>query len=374
MSFIAEIPGSAFATVRQRVARHLLDLASAHSGVECSRSRSANRSWLTQWAALERSWFVFSESSGQEGYVDTGHDGIGLLDPRSSPLRHIPAQVEPRFRSDETQVADKRWWVRDSPCMSSIVEPASIPSASIDALDASQWSGLSPGRPSYEDHRRVWNGSIDRNPALIVRCSEVADVSSAVLFAQEHGLLTAVRGGGHSFPGHSTCDGGIVIDLRPMNGIRVDPDARTARVEAGVLLGELDLETQRFGLAVPAGVVSHTGIAGLTLGGGTGWQQRKHGLSIDNLLSVDLVTADGDQVTASQDENADLFWGVRGGGGNFGIVTSFEFRMRPIGPQVMSGPVFWSMEDTACVLRFYRDWIAGLPGRTDDDRLPAEAP
>jgi FAD/FMN-containing dehydrogenase len=246
--------------------------------------------------------------------------------------------------------------------MSSIVDSAPIPSASVDALDASIGGQvIRPRDRVYEEHRRVWNGVHDRNPALIVRCSEVADVSAALSFAQEHGLLTAVRGGGHSFPGHSTCDGGIVIDLRPMNGIRVDPDARTARVEAGVLLGELDLETQRFGLAVPAGVVSHTGIAGLTLGGGTGWQQRKYGLSIDNLLSVDLLTADSDQVTASQDENADLFWGVRGGGGNFGIVTSFKFLMNPIGPQVMAGPVFWSMEDTARVLRFYRDWIAECP-------------
>ncbi|MFP3881645.1 MAG: FAD-binding oxidoreductase [Actinomycetota bacterium] len=246
--------------------------------------------------------------------------------------------------------------------MSNIVESASLPSASVDTLDASV-SGqvVRPRDRAYEEHRRVWNGSIDRSPAIIVRCSEAADVSAAVSFAQEHGLLTAVRGGGHSFPGHSTCDGGIVIDMRPMNGIRANPDARTARVEAGVLLGELDLETQRFGLAVPAGIVSHTGIAGLTLGGGAGWQQRKYGLSIDNLLSVDLVTADGDQVTASQDENADLFWGVRGGGGNFGIVTSFQFQMNPIGPQVMAGPVFWSMEDTARVLRFYRDWIAECP-------------
>lgn len=270
--------------------------------------------------------------------------------------------MEPRFQGDETRVADNHRWVGDSPRMSSIVEPASIPPASVEALDASVGGQVvRPRDRAYEEHRRVWNGSIDRNPALIVRCSEEADVRAAVSFARDHGLLTAVRGGGHSFPGHSTCDGGIVIDLRPMKGIRVDPDARTARVHAGALLGELDVETQRFGLAVPAGVVSHTGIAGLTLGGGTGWQQRKYGLSIDNLLSVDLVTADGNQVTATQDENADLFWGVRGGGGNFGVATSFEFRMNPIGPQVMAGPVFWSMEDTARVLRFYRDWIAQCP-------------
>jgi FAD/FMN-containing dehydrogenase len=246
--------------------------------------------------------------------------------------------------------------------MSSIVEPGSIPTASVDALDELVGGQvIRPGDHSYEEHRRVWNGSIDRSPALIVRCARVADVRAAVSFAREHDLLTAVRGGGHSFPGHSTCDGGVVIDTGSMKRISVDPDARTARAEAGVLLGELDQETQRFGFAVPAGVVSHTGIAGLTLGGGTGWLQRKYGLSIDNLLSVDLVTAEGDQVTASEDENADLFWGIRGGGGNFGIVTSFEFRMRPIGPQVMAGPVFWPMEHAAEVLRFYRDWIYSCP-------------
>ncbi|HKY49024.1 MAG TPA: FAD-binding oxidoreductase [Acidimicrobiia bacterium] len=220
---------------------------------------------------------------------------------------------------------------------------------------------LQSGDHRYEEHRRIWNGSINRHPGLIVRCEGVPDVCTAVRFAREHDLLTAVRGGGHSFPGHSTCDGGIVIDMGPMSGIRVDPDALIAHAGAGVLLGDLDRETQRFGLAVPAGVVSHTGIAGLTLGGGTGWQQRKYGLSIDNLLSVDLVTAEGDQVTASKEENADLFFGVRGGGGNFGIATSFTFRTNPIGPQVMAGPVFWSMEDTPTVLRFYRDWIADCP-------------
>jgi FAD/FMN-containing dehydrogenase len=170
-----------------------------------------------------------------------------------------------------------------------------------------------------------------------------------------------VRSGGHSFPGLSTCDGGIVIDLRPMRGIRVDPAARTARAQAGVLLGELDRETQAFGLAAPAGIVTHTGLAGLTLGGGIGWIMRKHGLTIDQLVSVDLVTASGDFVTASETENADLFWGVRGGGGNFGIVTEFEFRLVPLGPEVMAGPVFWAMEDAPRVLRFYRDWIADCP-------------
>jgi hypothetical protein len=263
------------------------------------------------------------------------------------------------FHTGETEVADSRAPLRD---ISDMTSTAQIAEKSITRLRAAV-SGevLQPGDDRYEEHRRIWNGSIDRHPGLIVRCAGVPDVQTSVRFAREHDLLTAVRGGGHSFPGHSTCDGGVVIDMSAMKGIRVDPDARSTRAEAGVLLGELDRETQRIGLAVPAGVVSHTGIAGLTLGGGTGWQQRKYGLTIDNLLSVDLVTAEGDHVTASEDENADLFWGVRGGGGNFGIATSFTFRMNPIGPQVMAGPVFWSMADTPKVLRFYRDWIADCP-------------
>lgn len=220
---------------------------------------------------------------------------------------------------------------------------------------------ISPGDAGYDEHRKVWNGSIDRRPALIARCTGVADVRAAIRFARLHGLRVAVRGGGHSFPGLSVCDDGMVIDLAPMKGIRVDPGARTARVQAGVLLGELDRETQEFGLAVPSGIVTHTGVAGLTLGGGIGWIMRKHGLTVDNLLSVDLVTADGELVTASEDRNADLFWGVRGGGGNFGIVTEFEFRLVPVGPSVMAGPVFWPMEDAPEVLRFYRDWLADCP-------------
>lgn len=231
-----------------------------------------------------------------------------------------------------------------------------------DALrDVFRGEVIEPADSHYDEHRKVWNGSIDRRPNLIARCAGVADVLAAVRFARERDALTAVRGGGHSFPGLSVCDGGIVIDLGPMKGIRVDPDARTVRAQAGVLLGELDREAQAFGLAVPAGIVTHTGLAGLTLGGGIGWLHRKYGLTIDNLLSVDLVTADGQFVKASASENADLFWGVRGGGGNFGVVTEFEFALRPIGPMVMAGAVFWPMEDAPRVLRFYRDWIADCP-------------
>jgi FAD binding domain/Berberine and berberine like len=220
---------------------------------------------------------------------------------------------------------------------------------------------VAPGDPAYDEHRKIWNGSIDRRPTLIARCAGVADVIAAVRFAREQGLLVALRSGGHSYPGLSVCDAGMVIDLGQMKGIRVDPEARTARAQAGVLLGEMDRETQAFGLAVPAGIVTHTGLAGLTLGGGVGWLQRKYGLTIDQLLSIDVVTAEGELVTASEDENPDLFWGVRGGGGNFGIVTEFEFRLNPVGPMVLAGPLMWPMEDAPQVLRFYRQWIEQVP-------------
>jgi FAD/FMN-containing dehydrogenase len=218
-----------------------------------------------------------------------------------------------------------------------------------------------PGTPVYDERRAVWNASIDRAPAVIARCTDSADVISALQFADRTALPVAVRGGGHSFPGHSVCDDGLVIDLGSMKAIEVDPERLTVRAQAGVLLGELDQATQAQGLVVPAGIVTHTGLAGLTLGGGIGWVMRKHGLTIDQLLSVELITAEGEVVVASEDENADLFWGVRGGGGNFGVVTEFEFGLNPLGPTVVAGPVFWPIADSPKVLRFYRDWIAEAP-------------
>jgi hypothetical protein len=215
--------------------------------------------------------------------------------------------------------------------------------------------------PTYDERRKVWNGSIDRRPALIARCAGVADVIGSVKLCRRHGLPVAVRSGGHSYPGLSVADDAFVIDLSLMKGVRVDPEARTVRVQAGVLLGELDRETQAFGLAAPSGIVTHTGVAGLTLGGGIGWIMRKHGLSVDRLRQVDLVTADGELVKASADENEELFWGLRGGGGNFGIATEFEFDLVPLGPTVLAGPIFWAMEDSPDVLRFYRDWAAAAP-------------
>ena len=218
-----------------------------------------------------------------------------------------------------------------------------------------------PGGPGYEEGRRIWNGSIDRFPELIARCAGADDVRAAVAFARETGLPLAVRSGGHSYPGHSVCDGGIVIDLGAMTAIRVDPEARTARVQAGALWGDVDRATQAAGPATTGGIVSHTGVAGLTLGGGLGWLQRKLGLAIDRLRAVDLVTAAGERVTASRDEHAELFWGLRGGGGNFGIATEFTFRLEPVGPVVAAGPILWPIAQARDVLRFYREWCAEAP-------------
>ena len=220
---------------------------------------------------------------------------------------------------------------------------------------------IAPDDEGYDAGRAIWNGAIDRRPACIARCTGVADVVAAVRFARERGLLVAVRSGGHGVGGHALCDGGLVIDLSPMKGIRVDPAARTARAEAGVLWGELDRETQFHGLATVGGIVTHTGIAGLTLGGGIGWLMRKHGATVDNLLSVEVVTAEGALLTASGEENPDLFWGIRGGGGNFGVVTSFEYRLHPVGPVVLAGPIFHPLEDARDVLAFYREFIATAP-------------
>ena len=218
-----------------------------------------------------------------------------------------------------------------------------------------------PTSAGYDAARRIWNGAIDRRPACIARCTGVADVVAAVRFARERDLLVAVRSGGHGVAGYALCDGGLVIDLSRLKGIRVDPQTRTARAQAGVLWGELDRETQMYGLATVGGIVTHTGIAGLTLGGGIGWLTRKYGATVDNLLSVDLVTADGEVVTASQSVNPDLFWGVRGGGGNLGIVTSFEYRLHPVGPTVLAGPIFYPLEDAPAILRHYRELAAGAP-------------
>lgn len=219
---------------------------------------------------------------------------------------------------------------------------------------------LRPGDRGYDQARRVWNGMIDRRPALIARCSGAADVGNAVRWARERDLVVSVRGGGHSFPGHSVCDDGLMIDLQPMKSVRVDPVMQRVRAEPGVLWGELDRESQHFGLAVTGGMISHTGIAGLTLGGGFGWLVRRLGLAIDNLLSVDVVTADGHLVHASGEENPELFWGLRGGGGNFGIVTSLEYLLHPQGP-VLGGFVTYPLGQARQVVRGFQEVMAEAP-------------
>lgn len=213
----------------------------------------------------------------------------------------------------------------------------------------------------YDELRGVWNAMIDKRPLLIARCTGAADVIAALAFAREQGLRIAVRGGGHSVAGMSTCDDGIVIDLSPMKGIRVDATSQTVRAEPGLRWAEFDRETQAFGLATTGGTVGDTGIAGLTLGGGFGWLAGKHGMTIDNLLSADIVTADGRLHRASAGENPDLFWAIRGGSGNFGVATSFEYQLHPVGPVITGGGVFHALEDAREVLRFYRDFIATTP-------------
>jgi FAD/FMN-containing dehydrogenase len=219
---------------------------------------------------------------------------------------------------------------------------------------------FTPADEGYEGARKVYNGMIDRRPAIIAQCVDVADVMAAVSFARDHQLALAVRGGGHSGPGFCTIDDGLVVDLSRMRGVRVDPASRTVRVEGGCLWGDVDHATHPFGLAVPSGFISSTGVGGLTLGGGIGYLTRRYGLTIDNLLGVDLVLADGTFVTASAAENADLFWAVRGGGGNFGVVTSFSFRANPVGT-VYGGPIFWPFEKGGDVLRKWRDFILKAP-------------
>ena len=219
---------------------------------------------------------------------------------------------------------------------------------------------IQPGDPSYDEARAVFNAMIDRRPRFVVRCADVADVIACVNFARENGLLLSVRGGGHNVAGFGTNDGGLVIDLSRMKGIRVDPEKRTVRAQGGCTWGDVDHATHAFGLATPSGVVSTTGVGGISLGGGIGHLTRKCGLTCDNLISADVVTASGEFAVASEKENADLFWALRGGGGNFGVVTSFEFRLHPVST-IYGGPIFWSVDRAADVMKFYRQYIAAAP-------------
>ena len=238
----------------------------------------------------------------------------------------------------------------------------SLDQSTFEAFDlAVRGEVLTAEHGGYDEARRVFNGMIDKRPALIARCTGVADVIQCVNFARENGLLTAVRGGGHGAPGNAVCDGGLMIDLSLMNGIRVDPQARVAWVEGGAALGDVDHETQAFGLAVPAGVVSTTGVGGLTTGGGYGWLRGKHGMTIDNLLAVEMVTPDGQFRRASETENTDLFWAIRGGGGNFGVVTTFEFRLHEVGPMLMVCNPMYAAEHAREVMRGWRAFMENAP-------------
>ena len=230
-------------------------------------------------------------------------------------------------------------------------------------MEIAEFSGavLEPGDEDFETARQIWNGDIQRRPAAIARCTGTADVLAAVRFARERELPIAIRGGGHAVAGHAVCDDGLVIDLSAMTGVRVDPMAGTVRAQGGCLWRHVDHESRAFGLAVTGGIVTHTGIGGLTLGGGIGHLMRRFGLTIDSLLSCDLTTADGELLVASADEHPDLFWGLRGGGGNFGVVTSFKYQLHQLGPVVLAGVLAWPMAEAGEVLRFLRDFLADAP-------------
>jgi FAD/FMN-containing dehydrogenase len=220
---------------------------------------------------------------------------------------------------------------------------------------------LTPADGDYEAARQIWNAMVDKRPALVARCSGVADIVEGIRFARDSGLPLAVRGGGHNVAGTALCDDGLVLDLSRLKGVRVDPHKRTVRIQPGVTNGDLDHEMQAFGLATTSGIASTTGVAGLTLGGGIGWLMRRYGLACDNLLSADVATADGGCLTASEDEHPDLFWALRGGGGNFGVATSLLYRAHEVGPTVFAGPVLYAAESARDVLRGYRDYVASAP-------------
>lgn len=259
-------------------------------------------------------------------------------------------------------IVDRGWANSFVPARTGSGKTVELSWSDIDQLRGSMRGQLlTASDEGYDVARRVWNGAFDRRPALIARCSGAADVVQAVTFARENDLLVAVRGGGHSLSGQSVCEGGLMIDLAPMRGIRIDPATMTARVEPGVLLGELDREAQSFGLATTAGTVSHTGIAGLTLGGGFGRIARIYGLACDNLIAADVVTAHSKLAHANPKEGADLLWGLRGGGGNFGVVTSFEYRMHRVDPHMIGGDLVYAFDDMQAVLDFYADYSEQAP-------------
>ena len=265
------------------------------------------------------------------------------------------------FGGGQTQNREERVML-DTDIVNLDAGKTTVAAAEIEALAARlRGTILEPDNASYDEARSVWNAMIDRRPGLIVQCAGASDVVHAVRFAREHNLFVSVRGGGHNIAGNAVCDGGMLIDLSRMKSVRVDPSIQRAWVEPGALLADVDKETQGFGLALPTGINSTTGIAGLTLGAGFGWLTRKYGLTIDNLMTADVVTADGDLLRCSLTENSDLFWAIRGGGGNFGVVTAFEFQLHQVGPQVLSGLVVHPFSDAASILKEYRKALDTAP-------------
>lgn len=231
-----------------------------------------------------------------------------------------------------------------------------------------------PDDPGYDKVRQIWNAMINRRPAVIVQCAEADDVSRAIMFARQNSLEISIRGAGHNIAGNAVCDNGVMIDLSTMRNVTVDPMKRRAYIEPGATLGDFDKAVQAHGLAAPVGINSTTGIAGLTLGGGIGWLTRKYGMTVDNLVSAEVITADGRKVRASENENADLFWAIRGGGGNFGVVTEFEFALHPVGPEILAGLIVFPFDQAKQVLTQYREFIESAPEELNVWVVLREAP
>ncbi|MGH2572130.1 MAG: FAD-binding protein [Actinomycetota bacterium] len=315
---------------------------------------------------------------GRIGWGDALRSGGIRVEGRRDLARALPTwnegpEAHTRMRERKARPKARRRSPLDDMGVTSSSAPAAgqPPRASIPGFEG--WV-LTPGDPDYDQARGIWNGAIDRHPAFIAGCTGPSDVAAALRFARARELPIAVRGGGHSVAGTSVCDDGVVVDLSPMKAMQVDPAARTARAGAGLRWGEFDAATQAFGLATTGGQMSETGIAGLTLGGGLGWLMRRHGLTIDNLLSADVVLADGRRVTADEHEHPDLFWALRGGGGSFGVVTSFTYRLHPVGPEVLAGLVIWALEDAPEVLRFYREFADRAPREVNSILALRKAP
>ncbi|HEX2028960.1 MAG TPA: FAD-binding protein [Nitriliruptorales bacterium] len=279
---------------------------------------------------------------------------------RALPTWNAGPEVHRRLRAEHDRVAATTAAVRPAAARSGPQRPSGTPRRTT-TIPGFGGRVITPEDPDYDNARAVWNGAIDRRPRAIARCASVDDVVAALRAGRERALPITVRGGGHGVAGTAVSDGCLVIDLGPLKAIAVDPARRTATVQAGVVWGELDACTQAFGLATTGGLVSHTGVAGLTLGGGMGHLMRRHGLTVDNLLAADVVTVDGQRITASERGDADLFWGLRGGGPGLGVVTSFTFRLHPVGPDVLAGPILWALDDAPSVLRAYREFVASAP-------------